>query len=338
MAAKRIVYIDLLKGLSITWMVWFHTIHPNFVEFGFRMPLFFIASGIFFKAYPIKDFIEKKTFQLVIPFILFYLIYYAYLIVCVWHKHIIDFDYSCFWEIFYPYSGNGGPTVNPPLWFISALLNLQILLYVGSQIIKNRLLLMSLAFVLSVYANMFMFDTETYFQFGRALRYLCYYAFGYLFGRDIIKLIEKSYISLSILFICSLFSFLILMYGKEAVDNSILTCICEYIQITALVIAITCIFKVTRTWAIWKPLKYYGANSYIVLGMNEIILSTLRGWFTKYFGPLNLYTGMMHWIITLLLLIIVIESMNKYIPWLIGKKNPFRMQNTILRVSTFKQP
>lgn len=47
MVGKRIDYIDYLKGLSIIWVVWYHTVHPWFVDFSFRMPLFFLASGIF---------------------------------------------------------------------------------------------------------------------------------------------------------------------------------------------------------------------------------------------------------------------------------------------------
>lgn len=66
---RRVDYIDYLKGLSIIWVVWFHTVHPWFVDFSFRMPLFFLASGIFFKIVDIKTYVQKKTNQLLVPFV-----------------------------------------------------------------------------------------------------------------------------------------------------------------------------------------------------------------------------------------------------------------------------
>lgn len=48
MEKKRIEYIDLLKGFSIILVVWFHTAHPAVIDYSFRMPLFFLASSIFF--------------------------------------------------------------------------------------------------------------------------------------------------------------------------------------------------------------------------------------------------------------------------------------------------
>lgn len=77
MGSKRIEYIDYLKGLSIIWVVWYHTAnHPEFVDYSFRIPLFFFISGIFFRTYTIKKFVKKKISTLVIPFILFYFILY----------------------------------------------------------------------------------------------------------------------------------------------------------------------------------------------------------------------------------------------------------------------
>ena len=61
---KRIDYIDYLKGLTILWVVWYHTSHPEFVDYPPTMPMFFFLSGIFFKPYPLLEFIKKKIWVL----------------------------------------------------------------------------------------------------------------------------------------------------------------------------------------------------------------------------------------------------------------------------------
>ncbi len=326
MAKKRILYIDLMKGLSITWVVWFHTIHPAFVDFGFRMPLFFLASAIFFKAYPLRDFVEKKIYQMLIPFAFFYLTYYVFMILSAAMStgSFDSFDYSCILDIFKAHNYNGGPTVNPPLWFIMALLDLQLVMYLLVRLRINRHLLMLIAFAVSVYASLYMFDKFTYFQVGRALRYLCYYAFGYLYGKDIIRIIESN----------SRRSFLLLLFiaatvfSLSAVFKTIYPSdgsrvILDYFQITALVILLIYFFKFAQNWWIMKPLKYYGANSYIVLGMNEMILSSLLVIFLHMFSQVTIVTGFIHWLITMVLLIPIIRILNKYVPWLVGKQNIF---------------
>lgn len=325
MAKQRILYIDLMKGLSITWVVWFHTIHPDFVNYGFRMPLFFLASAIFFKAYPIREFVEKKIYQMLIPFVFFYLVYYVFMIVseAMAEGSFESFDYSCIWDVFRPYNYNGGPKVNPPLWFIMALLDLQLLMYACVRLRINRHVLMLLAFGISVYASLVFYDQYTYFQFGRALRYFCYYAFGYLYGKKVIGIIEGAKRSSMMLFISAVIV-LLATAGLQAIMHSTEShIIIDYFQITAIVILLMYLFRYAQGWSIMKPLKYYGANSYIVLGVNEIILSSLLVPFCHFFGTMTIAGGILHWLLTMVLLIPVIKVLNRYLPWLVGKQNIF---------------
>ena len=323
---KRILYIDLMKGLSITWVVWFHTIHPDFVNYSFRMPLFFLASAIFFKPYPIKEFAEKKVYQMLIPFVLFYLAYYIFLVISsvlstgTW----TEFDYRCILDVFKAYNGNGGPTVNPPLWFIMALLNLQILLYLCVKVFKSRLFLLSLSVAVSLCAVLCWFEVYTYFQFGRALRYFCYYVFGYLYGKDIINIIEDGGKRDYALLVTVATVFALALLVKYLVPEQKVHVVVDYFQITSLVILLIYLFRYLQHWWILKPLKYYGANSYIVLGMNEIILTTLLVAFQHSFGQLTILTGFLHWIATMVLLIPVIRFLNKHVPYLVGKENIFK--------------
>lgn len=74
---NRIEYIDLAKGICISLVVLWHVLRDlaeniDFIQimFFFRMPLYFILSGMFFKTYNnFLGFTKKKTNKLLIPFI-----------------------------------------------------------------------------------------------------------------------------------------------------------------------------------------------------------------------------------------------------------------------------
>ncbi len=76
----RIDYIDLAKGFCICLVVFHHYCYQfteqdsvvNFALISFRMPLYFILSGLFFKDYgSILNFTKQKTNKILIPFIFF---------------------------------------------------------------------------------------------------------------------------------------------------------------------------------------------------------------------------------------------------------------------------
>ncbi|MBD5231217.1 MAG: acyltransferase [Bacteroidales bacterium] len=325
MGKKRILYIDLMKGLSITWVVWFHTVHPDFVNYGFRMPLFFLASAIFFKPYPIKEFAEKKIYQIFIPYVVFYLLYYLFMIVSsrMSNDSFSHFDYSCILDVFKPYVRNGGPTVNPPLWFIMALMDLQFTLYILVKLIKSRTVLLLLSFVISIVSIVWLTEVPTFFQFGRAMRYIFYYAFGYLYGKDIIKIIENGgRKSLWLFCACAVVFLSKFALQTVAMPTPVSTSL-VYFQITALVILLIYLFRLCQHLWIMKPLKYFGANSYIVLGMNEMILTSIRVWMEHHYGALNIPLGIANWLLTMCCLVPVIYFFNKKAPFLVGKENIF---------------
>ena len=79
--SKRVVWVDTAKGICILLVVLHHCAqvlgasYPLQLEFmTFRMPLYFILSGLFFKQYGFKTFILKKTNKLLIPYVFFYVL------------------------------------------------------------------------------------------------------------------------------------------------------------------------------------------------------------------------------------------------------------------------
>ena len=77
--SKRIEWIDLAKGICIVLVVFHHVMVRYDLELplsdalsSFRMPLYFILSGLFFKLYEgFEGFVKRKVNKLLIPFAFF---------------------------------------------------------------------------------------------------------------------------------------------------------------------------------------------------------------------------------------------------------------------------
>lgn len=79
---NRIEYIDLAKGICIFLIIFHHIntaiLKDDFIILNitkiFRVPLYFVLSGLFFKTYgSFENFILKKTNKLLVPFCFFFL-------------------------------------------------------------------------------------------------------------------------------------------------------------------------------------------------------------------------------------------------------------------------
>ncbi len=324
---KRIVYIDYLKGLTILWVVWYHTVHPEFVEFSFRIPLFFFVSGIFFRPYPVLKFIKKKVNTLLVPFILFYLIYYFYYI-GLWvlsGRELSSFDFSTIFSLFELHKGTEGFVINPPLWFIFALVNLQVLLYFLIMVKVPKLWIAVFAVVISMVDILWFYDVPTMFMLSRSLRYFAFYAFGFLFGKSVIAVMDgeggkrASFFlgatGLSVFLICWRIKpyFADIALGIEFVN---------YVEIFALILFMIYLIKNIYMLPFLSFLKFYGQNSYIVLGMHEIFLTLLLLMYNRFWGENpDIFAGMVMLVVAVLLLFPTVKFFNFLCPRLVGKKD-----------------
>lgn len=144
--SKRIDFIDLTKGICIILVVMAH-IGGAFAKFDessmiscFRMPLYFFISGIFFKSYEgFLGFLVRKINKLLIPFIFFYT--GAFLLkYIVWKIAPDTFHLPVQWsEILVIFHGHDLIKFNPPIWFLIALFNCNILFYVIHFLRNNHL-------------------------------------------------------------------------------------------------------------------------------------------------------------------------------------------------------
>lgn len=134
--SRRIDFVDLTKGVCIILVVMAHVggafeqLDTNSMLSCFRMPLYFFISGVFFKSYEgLFGFILRKINKLIIPFLFFYLSAFLMKYI-VWKIAPGVFQLPVSWnELLVVFHGHDLIKFNPPIWFLLALFNCNILFY-----------------------------------------------------------------------------------------------------------------------------------------------------------------------------------------------------------------
>ncbi len=309
-------YIDLLKGITILWIIWIHTYHPDFG--GYRNPIFFFASGIFFKLDNFKSFFIKRTKTIIIPFFSFYLISLPFhILVHLWDFHSLnEFDWYMVFDIFKIDKFNY-LRLNAPLWFLLSLFWIQTMSTVLFHLPKIIIVVLSLTAI--CFKNQLL-DWPSMFMFNNALYWFSFFGIGFVIGKPLIRLLTTRKAQIWC-FICFL-SLILLCVGFETSGvygySGLLIEHIKYLSFILTFIAFLSFFNKIKSIQI---LKFFGKNSLIVLGTHM--------WFILPFERLNLkLTGMHHqWIglgiatATAIALIPVINILNRKVPYLVGKQN-----------------
>lgn len=310
---KRIDYIDTLRGLCLLSIVWYHTDHPDFLNYPYYNTTLFFVSGLLFSPCSWRTFFKKKFFTLLIPFVFFYLIYYVFLLATNYAKyHTVSREIvlSVF-DAFRLYSGTDGYTCNYPLWFIWALFWVQLMTNLVDQILKKRVYILILSFIIYIIGIEYANHVPTPFMIGRSFTFLIYYVIGYAFYTKFIRINNPS-----MYMIISLLAFGLFRYIGQNFSNGILDCL----GFVAIAIALLMLCKMIVNLPLVYIFTYFGIHSIIVFGMHDMYLTIFRIITMNLIGEMNLVLGFVTMILTLLIMIPTILFVNKYIPFCVGKR------------------
>lgn len=310
----RIDYIDTLRGLCMLSIVWYHTDHPNFLNYPYYNATLFFVSGLLFKQTSWRIFIKKKLFTLLIPFAFFYLIYYVFLLVTNYAKfHTVSKEIilSVF-DVFRLYAGTDGYTCNYPLWFIWALFWVQLMTNLMDQILKKHAYILIVSFIIYIIGIDYANHVPTPFMIGRSFTFLIYYVVGYVFGTKFIRINNPS-----MYMIISFLTFGLLLYIGLYFPNGILDCL----GFVAIAIALLMLCKMIVNLPLVYIFTYFGIHSIIVFGMHDLYLTIFRIITMNLIGDMNLILGFANWVLTLLLMVPTILFINRYIPICVGKRS-----------------
>lgn len=311
----RILFIDLARGFCLLWIIWYHSLgHPLFLDYPIAIPSLFLISGMVFKNYSWRKFISKKIIQYIIPFAFFYLLYYVFLLVINYISfHTIDNQilFSVF-GLFLKYKETDAFIVNYPLWYILALLWLQLMLKGLLVISSNWKWLLSASFIISFIGCLYLTHIFTYFQFGRATQYMLCFCIGYLLFEE--KIILRAMSLTKVMFISILF---IMCFCVAALlNNNYLSSNFPILEYCIVGIIVVLLFSKI---SINKVLLWIGRNSLVILALHDIFLSICNTILFKTGVEPGIIYSLVSTIIVLLISIPCVIIFSKYFPFFIGK-------------------
>ena len=315
--SKRIDYIDVIKGLTILVVVWFHTSHPEWLTALLVNSIFFFLSGFFFKRKTLKTFLREKASSLLIPFSFFYLVSYPFRILLhYWDcRTLSTFDWGCLFDVFQCSARPDYLFVNVPLWFLLCIFVIQILYYFISYL--NKYWIAIIAFFCLGMKSIF-YSIPTPFMINAACYYLGFFALGNLVGKpwiEKLKDIRFRKVSLGV----SLLLFTALFIPIDALNgwSHDMTYQVKLFMVFFILMSVASWFNEKR----WLSLvRFYGENSLIILGVHVLPLIILIRTTNKVFGYCTPMMGFFQSIIVMAVMYGVILFCNKYIPFLVGKK------------------
>lgn len=186
---QRDYSLDILRGFAILLVIFGHIQRLGGVVtdyiWSFHLPLFFFISGMLFrpeKYKNIRTFLKSKTVGIILPYILFYLISYAYWILIERHmrggdisplQYLIGLPYGTYDVRFNNFNG--------ALWFLPALFTTEVLYYLIQKLKSYTHIILALV---SLYVIGYVFRNQLqYVPWGMnvAMLCVCFYGFGHLF-------------------------------------------------------------------------------------------------------------------------------------------------------------
>lgn len=335
----RYEFIDLAKGICIILVVHFHVCgssnSPIDVSLcSFRMPLYFILSGLFFSQYSgIKEFIVKKTNKLLIPFIAFLILSY-----------IADFfgamkEGNSIFSILKHGDGlqKDGFGLNGAIWFLFCLFICGIIFYL--IILLSNKLKYKLFFI--VFLSLCIGACG--FALGRnhinlplwidsAMTAIPFYAFGYIV-RKYTNFLQGKYRTTYSIMLAIVFYFTTFFVGTKSslyVNNTgnatfVIFYLCGIAGTMAILLLSKCINKI-------KYISYFGRYSICILLTHSLIgpcfIAQLIGHFLKKPFCLSIeISNFISFILLMILYIWIIPFMLKYMPHICAQKDLIKLNH-----------
>ncbi len=330
---KRIEYIDIAKGICMILVVLQHIkTYNRSLETGeyffeaFRMPLFFMLSGLFFKDnIQFEEFFRKKIKTLVIPFLFFYIttsVLLPNLLYLAGYEGLRQSSklgwtsiFNCFNEKLYS---------NAALWFLLALFWMNIILYIIRTISKRCfsgkdfqvsailcVICGLLGFVLGVYGVFIPLNIDN------ALTSIPYFFMGFVFASKI-NLKESGFNKVKVSLLTVLCFIIVAAFSPGIGYNMNVFQKEDFIPLyfsgiigSLGIIGMSILIKHSNI------LSFYGRNTMLMLCLQMPIIQVVN-MFTKVNGG-GYFSIFLTLIIVIIIFIPLFGLFNKYIPWAIGK-------------------
>ncbi len=329
MATRRVEYIDLAKGLSMSLIILFHIrdFHTT-VEVGlefFRVPIYFFLSGLFFKEYSsIKVYTLKRVNKLIIPYLFFFLTAYAAGIVChflhFYEKGLLEepFRWGMIGDIFFKLGRGEDIGYNSPIWFLLSLFEVNILFFLLHRWIRNWKWRLAVCFLMGCAMVTAWTVTERWpYYLDRSLASLPFFAVGYATKGWILQEKELFRRRTGWLLCLGCFAFVYgcALFPKEVRDIFLVHYAAGFAGIALLLIFCRLLERLPL-------ISYLGRYSLIVLGFHTFFVAPLRFVFS-FAGEIGQYV-LTYVAIALLMRFVVIPFSIRFFPYFTAQKELIR--------------
>lgn len=325
MPKPRLEWIDLAKGFCMMLVVWSHvyllfknehlvswSIY-NHMGFYFRMPLYFLLSGLFFKTYasPLA-FLKKKTNNLLIPYLVFWLV-----------LAITPLKFST-------------------IWFLGCLFWLSLIFYILQWAARGQTWVVYVACVILGLVGYSYQIGPQWTHWGTAFAALPFFCVGYYLRNSTTFLESKSNIVRDIVVSVLLFVLLYLIVKRNGRGTISYILNVYHVQFLAMYVGgVIGIFAVLLTARLIKRLpliSYIGRYSIIVLVFHYPLLALIpRQLFHTMWYSAGWWAVVGLYIADLLLCIPAIYIGRHYLPYITAQKNVFEpeFREKALSIVTF---
>lgn len=330
---QRVDYIDLAKGFCILLIILHHVQSPiNELE-GYRMltcfriPLYFVLSGLFFKKYDgLWNFILRKTNKLLIPFIFFLVA--GYLIFSIGWAAVGQSDrvLSLTSKIIHGFNEEN-IYINTPVWFLFTLFQTSVIFYVLYDIyerlslskIYKEIVMAVMCFTIGIGGYILGFNKINLpFWVDTSLTAIPFYYTGYFLRVHTGFLIPNKYDKYIPLM---LVGFALIVYF--CADNiSFMQSIYHQSYVSFYAAAMCGTFFVLLLSKLIKKIyliSFIGRYSVIVLGTHNLILLILRNLFS--FIANDWLQSALLFVLTVIISVPVIKFLLKYFPKFVSQKD-----------------
>lgn len=286
---KRIDYVDIFRGIGIIFMILGHMsfVTPHFDHYihAFHMPLFYFASGLFFKTnLKISTYLKKITKQLLLPYIVFSIIF----------SFTVIFRGEDTWPNVLTQVltiNNNGFPIAGALWFLTSFYFSQVMIYILKKKINDDVVLtpiVVLSLIVGINFNK-LFATRLYLSLDTSFVGLALIFLGYIVKKyNLLEKLTNDKIGLTIiLFLINSFLIMKTSYVNMRADiypstilflvNAIMSFL-VYLNISKIII------KYLPKTKFKKILTVMGKNSIVSLCLNQFVILL----FTKIFYKLKI--------------------------------------------------
>lgn len=330
---QRIEYIDLAKGICISLVVLLHVfgdLSGTFIKIMnlFRMPLYFVLSGLFFKTYDgLFTFLKKKTNKLLLPFIFTYFFIIVPTTIMLDMKSGITISLK---SVLWGTNGKLNLGIDGASWFLLCLFYINIIFYLIFLLTKRSVIGVIViscvcgitGYGLSHFGIMLplWFDSSLtampFFMIGYVLRNFSSILYSKLTKRDFISFVSLLLLLLVLYCFNEMQSTGIIIYGNNDYDISIFSLYLGGIAGTY------CILILSKRLGHLPVLSYIGRYSIVVLLTHLLYLFIFRNiLYQLEISQDSYWLNFLVFIIIILLSLPTIKFCITYLPYWFAQKD-----------------